>query len=68
MLQQKKPDVTNLVVRIVIFKAHLGHGLGNGLEGLDNVAKDDGLEVESLVLVEALRIDELHLLQDGRFP
>lgn len=59
--------ITNLVIWAVIFDSNLGHGLGDGLERLDNVAEDDWLEIKSFALVEALSIDKLHLLQNCRF-
>lgn len=57
--------MTCLVIGVLKSNIVLAHGLGDDLEGLDNVAEDDGLPLELLVLAEALGVDELHLLEHG---
>ena len=58
-------EMTCLVIGVLKSNIVLAHGLGDDLEGLDNVTEDDGLPLELLVLAKALGVDELHLLEDG---
>jgi hypothetical protein len=36
-------------------------------ERLNNVVEDNGLPLQSFMIIEALRVYEFHLLQDGGF-
>lgn len=57
-----------LIVWVVKVVIQLGHGFRYRAERLNDVAEDDGFPLQAFILVETLRVYELHLLQDGRFP
>ena len=56
---------SHLVLGVLIFDVQFGHGVLNSLEGLNDIAKDDGFPLELLVPGESLGIDQFHLLQNG---
>lgn len=64
--EQGDCGVAYLVIWVLEGNMKFLHGLENNLEGLNNVVKYYGLPLELLILAEALGVDELHLLQDGR--
>lgn len=57
-----------LIVWVVKVIIQLGHGFRYRAERLNDVAEDDGFPLQAFILVKTLRVYELHLLQDGRFP
>lgn len=52
-----------------VFESHvqLLHCVKDEPEGLNNIVEDDRLPLHLLRLAETLRVDELHLLEHGRF-
>lgn len=65
--QQIMRGGTYLIVRVVELIIQLRHGLKYRSKRLYDVTENNGLPLQPFGLVEALRIYELHLLQDGRF-
>lgn len=58
---------TCLIIGVIEAVIQFLHGLEDGTEGLNDVAENNGFPFEPLMFGKALRIDELHLFQDGRF-
>ena len=56
--------VSDLIIGVLELDVELPHRFMDSLEGLHNVAEDDWLPLELLVLTETLGVDEFHLLQD----
>ena len=56
---------TDLVFGSFELDIQLRHGFMDGLEGLNYIAEDNWLPLESFALGETLGINELHLLQNG---
>lgn len=56
--------MSDLVIGVLKLDVEFPHGLVYRLEGLYNVAEDDWLPLELLILAEALSVYELHLFQD----
>lgn len=59
---------TYTVELITELDPQLLHGVQHDLEGAQNIIEDDRAPFLLLRPREALRIDQSHLLQDGRLP
>ena len=62
----KVAKCTCLVILVLELDVKLGHGVEDESERLDDVGKDDGLPFQLFGLAEALCVNQLHLLKDGR--
>ena len=56
-------ECTHLILGILKRNAHLIHGLKDQSKRLDDVGEHDWFPFELLVLAEALRVNQLHLLE-----